>query len=146
MSLSLFSPFFDLDHRLASLESSSGQLASFNPKVDVHEDETSITLHADLPGLKEEDVDITLNNQTLKISGERKYEHEEKEEDEETGKIKFRRVERSYGSFSRSMRVPKGVTSDDISASMSNGVLEVTVQKPAQALEEGEKKIAIEFK
>eukprot|EP00003_Mantamonas_plastica_P022647 TRINITY_DN3891_c0_g1_i1.p2 TRINITY_DN3891_c0_g1~~TRINITY_DN3891_c0_g1_i1.p2 ORF type:complete len:147 (+),score=72.51 TRINITY_DN3891_c0_g1_i1:255-695(+) len=145
MSLSKFNPFLDLEHRMSSLESTNGMMAGMNPKFDIHEFDDYLTVHADVPGLSEGEIDIQLDGETLKISGERKYEHEEKEEDEESGKIKFRRVERSYGSFSRSMKVPKGTTPDDISASMSNGVLEVTVQKPAEALEEGPKKIAIDF-
>ncbi len=103
------------------------------PAVDIQEQDGKYLLRADLPGIKKEDVHVELENGYLTISGERKAEHEEKKET-------FRRIERAFGSFQRSFRVPDGVTEKDISAQYRDGVLEVTVpalegkQQPAKAI------------
>jgi len=95
------------------------------PAMDLVETEGSYVLKADLPGLSESDVNIELEENVLTISGERKAEHEDR-------KAGYYRVERSYGSFRRSLTLPDGVDAKAVKATFENGVLEVTVPKPAQ--------------
>jgi len=92
------------------------------PDVDIKETETDITVKADLPGLKKEDIEVSVDNDMLVIKGERKFEKEEKDKN-------YVRVERSYGSFYRSFTIGVPVKEDEIKASYKNGVLEVLVPK-----------------
>ena len=94
------------------------------PAVDISEDETGFTITADLPDVSRDDVKVSVENGSLTISGERRHESE----DEDTGK-KFHRIERSYGSYSRSFAVPDNVDSGNITASFRDGVLNVTLPK-----------------
>src|ERR1700753_2524824 len=96
------------------------------PTIDLVEREVQLVLRADLPGLDRDDVDVQIKDGVLTVSGERKYENESKGEG-------YHRVERSFGRFSRSLRLPRGVDASAVSASFDRGVLEVTVPKPAQA-------------
>src|SRR5580693_10777874 len=82
---------------------------AFVPPVDIYEDEHSIQLKLEVPGIDEKDLDVKVENNTLTVSGERKFEKEEKEEN-------FRRVERRYGSFTRSFTLPTTVNTEDIKA------------------------------
>src|ERR1700759_5588438 len=82
---------------------------AFVPPVDVYEDEHSVQLKLEVPGIAEKDLDIRVENNTLTVSGERKFEKEEKEEN-------FHGVERRYGSFPRSFSLPTTVNTDDIKA------------------------------
>ena len=93
--------------------------------MDLVETADDFVLRADLPGLTEKDVNIEFEDSVLTISGERKSEHEEKKEG-------YYRVERSYGSFSRSLTLPEGVDPETVKASFDRGVLEVRVPKPEQ--------------
>ena len=93
--------------------------------MDVVETDDHYVLRADLPGLSEGDVNVELEDNVLTISGKRSTEHEER-------KNGYRRVERSYGSFSRSVTLPEGVDADGIQANFDKGVLEVQVAKPEQ--------------
>ncbi len=95
------------------------------PSMDLVEAEDHFLLKADLPGLAEEDVNIEVRDNALTISGERKAEHERRERG-------WYRVERSFGSFSRSLSLPEGVDPDAITASFDRGVLSVTIPKPEQ--------------
>ena len=95
----------------------------WRPAIDVEEKEGTYMVRADLPGLKKKDIHIELRDGYLTLRGERKSEHEEKDDT-------FRRVERTYGSFERTFRVPEGVTEKDIHAKYSDGVLELTVPTP----------------
>jgi HSP20 family protein len=95
------------------------------PAMDVVENDDNYVLRADLPGLSEGDVNVELEDNVLTISGKRSSEHEER-------KNGYRRVERSYGSFSRSVTLPEGVDADGIEANFDKGVLEVKVAKPEQ--------------
>jgi len=99
---------------------------SFVPAVDVYEDEHSLTLKLEVPGLNEEDINVTLENNTLTVSGERKFEKEEKEEN-------FHRIERRYGSFTRTFRLPNTVDSEKVEAGYEKGVLKITLAKRAEA-------------
>src|ERR1700742_1796970 len=96
------------------------------PAMDLTEREGQLVLRADLPGMDRDDVDVQIKDGVLTVSGERKYENESKGEG-------YHRVERSFGRFSRSLRLPRGVDASAVSASFDRGVLEVTVPKPAQA-------------
>lgn len=100
--------------------------SSFAPAVDVYEDEHNVTLKVEVPGIDEKDIDIRLENNLLTIHGERKIENEEKEEN-------YRRVERQYGSFTRTFTVPPTVDAEHVSASYDKGVLKVSLPKKAEA-------------
>jgi HSP20 family protein len=95
---------------------------SFLPAVDVRETPAALIFSAELPGLKKEEVRLTLENQVLTISGERKHQAETKED-------RIHRIERSYGTFTRSFTLPGNVKMSDATASFENGVLTVTVPK-----------------
>jgi HSP20 family protein len=95
------------------------------PAIDLVEGEDHFVLKADLPGLGEDDVSIEVQDGTLTISGERKAEHEARERG-------WYRVERSFGSFSRSLTLPDGINPDAISARFERGVLEVRIPKPEE--------------
>jgi HSP20 family protein len=94
------------------------------PSMDISETDKAIEITAELPGLEKKDVELNVADNLLTIRGEKKNEREEKNKD-------YHLVERSYGSFSRSVELPAGVKVEDISAEIANGVLTVTVQKPA---------------
>jgi HSP20 family protein len=96
------------------------------PAMDLLETGEHFVLRADLPGLSEDDVNIELEDNTLTVSGERKAEHTERQEG-------FYRVERAFGAFSRSLTLPRGVNSDEISAQFANGVLEIRIPKPEES-------------
>jgi HSP20 family protein len=95
------------------------------PAMDLVETEDDFVLRADLPGVSQEEVNIELEDNVLTISGQRKSEHEERKEG-------FHRVERAYGTFARSLTLPKGVNAEAIKASFDRGVLEVRIAKPEE--------------
>jgi HSP20 family protein len=95
---------------------------SWAPSVDIYEDQNSIVLEADLPGIKPEDFKLSIENYKLTLSGERKLEKEEKGEN-------FHRIERSYGSFTRNFTLPSTVNVDEVKADFKDGVLRVTLPK-----------------
>jgi HSP20 family protein len=98
----------------------------FAPPVDIYEDEHNITLKMEVPGIDEKDIDVLIENTTLTVHGERKFEKEEKEEN-------FRRVERQYGSFTRSFTLPSSVDPGQVSAHYDKGVLKISLAKKAEA-------------
>ena len=98
----------------------------FTPAVDVYEDEHNIILKIEVPGIEEKDIDVRLENNTLTVHGERKFEKEEKEEN-------YRRVERQYGSFTRSFTLPNTIDTDNVQASYSKGILKIQLAKKAEA-------------
>ncbi len=100
--------------------------SSFAPAVDVYEDEHNVTLKIEVPGIEEKDIDVRLENNTLTVHGERKIEKEEKEEN-------YRRVERQYGSFTRTFTLPTTVDSEKVSATYDKGVLKISLPKKAEA-------------
>lgn len=106
------------------------------PSLDVAETKDEIVVKAEVPGMEPKDIDISLSDGLLTIKGEKKQEREEKEED-------YHLVERSYGTFTRSIRLPKEVRRDKISASYKNGVLKVTLPKSEEAKQK-EIKIKVE--
>ena len=99
---------------------------TFAPPVDVYEDEHNITLKIEVPGIDEKDIDVRIENNTLSVHGERKFEKEEKEEN-------YRRVERQYGSFTRTFTLPTSVDPEKIQADYDKGVLKVKLAKKAEA-------------
>src|SRR5881275_2233569 len=100
--------------------------ANFAPRVDVYEDEHNITLKIDVPGIDEKDIDVSIENNTLTVRGERTLEKEEKEEN-------FQRVERQYGSFTRSFTLPNSVDAEQVQAQYEKGILKVQLAKKAEA-------------
>ena len=100
--------------------------STFAPAVDVYEDAHSTTLKIDVPGIEEKDIDVRLENNVLTVTGERKFEKEEKEEN-------YRRVERQYGSFTRSFTVPSTLDPESVTATYDKGVLKIKLAKKAEA-------------
>jgi len=94
------------------------------PDIDVFEREGKVVVRADLPGMKPEDVEVTVEGDLLTIKGRREEEKEVKEEN-------YYCSERAFGEFSRTVRLPEGAATDAIEATCSNGILEVTIPKPA---------------
>ena len=99
---------------------------TFAPPVDVYEDEHNVTLKIEVPGIDEKDIDLRIENNVLTVHGERKFEKEEKEEN-------FRRVERQYGSFTRTFTLPQTVDTENVSATYEKGVLKISLPKKAEA-------------
>ncbi len=96
--------------------------SAWSPAVDIYENEDEIILSAEVPGIDEKDVEISLENNTLTLKGERKFEKETKEEN-------YHRIERSYGSFFRSFTLPTTIDQDKVHAEHENGVLRVHLPK-----------------
>jgi HSP20 family protein len=107
-------------------DNSAVTAASFAPAVDVYENGEKVVLKLDVPGIKEEDLDIRVENQTLTVRGERKFEKEEKEEN-------FHRIERRYGSFYRSFSLPTTVDTENVAATYEAGVLKLELKKKSSA-------------
>lgn len=123
---------FDNFYRGFNMEPFESRFGAFSPNVDVTENDKEIKVSAELPGMDEKDIDISLNRDTLTIRGEKKEEKEQKGKD-------FYRMERSYGSFSRTIPLPAEVETDKIEAQLKKGVLTVTLPKSAKAVEETKK-------
>jgi len=127
-----FRPFYRNVDRLANEYGFSAQSAerpneaTLSPKVDIYETENSYVLNAELPGLKKEDIKIDLNDNTLTLKGEKKFE-------EKVEKENYVRVECSYGSFTRSFVLSDNVNAENITASYNDGVLKVTLPKKEEA-------------
>src|SRR6478672_6045234 len=100
--------------------------SNFAPPVDVYEDEHNITLKVEVPGIDEKDINVSIENNTLTVRGERRFEKDEKEEN-------FHRVERMYGSFTRSFTMPNTVDPEEVSAHYEKGVLKIRLAKKAEA-------------
>ncbi len=116
--------FSDSFSPVTSQESLSA--GSFVPPVDVYEDEQGIRLKMEVPGIDEKDIDIRMENNLLTVRGERKLESETKEEN-------YHRIERRYGSFTRSFTLPNTVNPDEVKAGYSKGVLTINLGKRAEA-------------
>jgi HSP20 family protein len=97
-------------------------LATWAPAVDIYEGQNELVAKVDLPGIEEKDIDIRLENNTLTIRGERKFEKSVNEDN-------YLRVERAYGSFTRTFSLPNTVNAEGINASYNNGVLTVHLPK-----------------
>src|ERR1041384_2076455 len=101
-------------------------LKAWAPPVDIYEDENSFLIKVELPEINREDVKVSLNENVLSITGERRVENEEKREN-------YHRVERSYGQFHRSFTLPQNVAVDTINAQFKDGVLRLTLPKKEEA-------------
>jgi HSP20 family protein len=106
--------------------SRSGEMAVWGPNVDIVENPEAFEIHAELPGMKEDDVKITLDNNVLTLSGEKKQFVKENHDN-------LLRVERSYGRFERSFSLPATIKSDAVKATYADGVLTITLPKAEQA-------------
>jgi HSP20 family protein len=135
MPITRWDPFREvmaLQNRVNSLfrdmNESEGPLttASFVPAVDIYEDNKKVVLKLEVPGIEEKDLDIRVENNTLTVKGERKFEKEEKEEN-------FHRIERRYGSFYRAFTLPSTVDTEHINANYKNGVLALELSKKPEA-------------
>ena len=135
MAINRWDPFRDvmtLQNRVNSLfrEMNEGDspltTASFVPAVDIYEDSRKVVLKLELPGIEEKDLDIRVENNTLTVKGERKFEKEEKEEN-------FHRIERRYGSFYRAFTLPSTVDAEHVGATYTNGVLKLELNKKPEA-------------
>ncbi len=99
---------------------------NFVPAVDIYEDEHKLVLKLEVPGIKQEDIDVRLENQTLTVKGERKFEAEEKEEN-------FHRIERRFGSFVRTFTLPQTIDNNSVTAKYDAGVLSIQLAKQEAA-------------
>lgn len=129
MQLVQWNPFREMDDLLARFQRGYGRqiateeslpLASWAPAVDISETPKEYLIKAELPGLKKEEVKVTLNNGVLTVSGERKSEGEQKDE-------QYHRVERSYGAFTRSFALPEDAVAERVSAECKDGIVTVHV-------------------
>jgi len=100
--------------------------STWTPSVDIYEKENELVLTAELPGIDEKDIEIKIEDNTLTLRGERKFEKETKEEN-------YHRIERSYGTFFRSFTIPQYIDQDRIEAEYENGVLKVNMPKKPEA-------------
>ena len=135
MAITRWDPFREvvaLQNRMNSLfgnlAESEGPLttASFVPAVDVYEDSEKVVLKLEVPGIEEKDMDVRVENHTLTVKGERKFEKEEKEEN-------FHRIERRYGSFYRAFTLPSTVDTENVDAKYEAGVLKLELKKKPEA-------------
>lgn len=99
---------------------------AWSPSVDIFENKNEIVLEAELPGMNPEDVNISIENNVLTLHGERRFEKKDESDN-------FHRVERSYGSFTRSFTLPPTVSSENANAEFQNGVLRLTLAKREEA-------------
>lgn len=102
------------------------------PRIDISEEDKTYRIRADLPGMKKEDIDVSIEGDTLTISGTKVDESREEEG-------KYSHYERSYGNFERSFTIPDNVDSENVSASYKNGVLELELTKTAESKTKGKK-------
>ncbi len=108
------------------------RMEAFIPRVDIKDEDNQLKVEAELPGVSEKDVELSISGDMLMISGEKKQEKEEKEKG-------YYRVERSYGSFQRAIPLPVDVDRDKVQASFKNGVLTVTLPKSPEAMKQTKK-------
>src|SRR5215813_10729614 len=123
MSLSHFDPLANLrlfEDAFSRLLNEPHSNRPWSPAVDIYETENELVLKADLPEVDQKDIDVRVENQTLTISGQRKFERQESNKS-------FHRIERSYGSFQRSFAVPHTFDTEHIAAGFKNGVLSITL-------------------
>jgi HSP20 family protein len=130
MTITRIDPFRELASFFENFTEPTGKdqltAGSFVPPVDVYEDEQNLVLKLEIPGLNDEDVNVSVENNTLTVQGERKFEKEEKEEN-------FHRIERRYGSFVRTFKLPNTVDAEKVEAGYDKGILKITLAKRAEA-------------
>ena len=118
--------FRDFNRDLSADGDSPLTTASFVPPVDVYEDDKKVVLKLEVPGIEEKDLDVRVENNTLTVKGERKFEKEEKEEN-------FHRIERRYGSFYRAFALPPTIDTEHVEAVYNAGVLKLELKKKPEA-------------
>ncbi len=118
----LFDDFFSRGFGLSRFGDFPEGFGDFSPQVDITETDKALTVTAELPGLDEKDVEVTLTRDALTISGEKKAEKEEKDQN-------YYRMERSYGSFRRTIPLPYEIEADKVEAQFKKGVLTITLPK-----------------
>lgn len=129
MSLSHFDPltnFRAFEDAFSRMLTEPQTNRPWSPAVDIYETENELVLKADLPEVEPKDVDVRVENQTLSVSGERKFQSEKSEKG-------FHRIERNYGNFMRSFTVPNTFDTSNVAASFKNGVLTVKLPKKEAA-------------
>jgi len=135
MAITRWDPYREivtLQHRVNSLfrdmneADDSVAATSFVPAVDIYEDAQKVMLKLEVPGIDQKDLDVRVENHTLTVKGERKFETEEKEEN-------FHRIERRYGSFYRAFTLPNTVDTENVAASYNAGVLKLELKKKPEA-------------
>jgi HSP20 family protein len=104
----------------------------FYPRIDVRETGHAFKISAEIPGMRQEDIDVSVHDGVLSISGEKKVEKDEKD-------VNYQHVERAYGSFCRDVSLPDSVDSERIEATYKNGVLHITLLKTEKAMKESRK-------
>jgi HSP20 family protein len=114
------------DFSLPEGEQESLAMGSFIPPVDIYEDAHQLVLKLEVPGIKQDALDVNVENQTLTVKGERKFEAEEKQEN-------FHRIERRYGSFARTFTLPQTVDTGAVKANYDAGVLTISLAKKEAA-------------
>lgn len=119
-------PLYRLVDSFFNGEAQGEETRSWVPPVDIQETADTYVFHAELPGLTKENIHITLENNILRISGERKLEKDVKKEN-------FHRIERTYGTFARTFTLPTQVDNERVQAAFENGILRVSVPKADQA-------------
>eukprot|EP01125_Pyxidicula_operculata_P006472 TRINITY_DN2241_c0_g1_i1.p1 TRINITY_DN2241_c0_g1~~TRINITY_DN2241_c0_g1_i1.p1 ORF type:complete len:125 (-),score=34.36 TRINITY_DN2241_c0_g1_i1:160-534(-) len=112
------------------LRMGSEELKNWSPRIDISETDNSIVVDVELPGLTKDDFKIRAKDGILRITGDRKIEKEDKSKS-------YTRIERSYGSFSRSVAIPAGVDTSQVKATFVDGVLKVTIPKPKSEEDRG---------
>ena len=135
MNIAMWDPFREMEslvdrynrsrYRLSNAEKDGSEkmaVSDWNPLVDVSEDAAAYHIHSELPGVNKDDMQLSVDNQILSIRGKRESKHEEKDK-------KFHRVERSYGTFSRSFSLPEEADVENIQANFKDGILEVVIPK-----------------
>jgi HSP20 family protein len=125
MATTLVEPFTPWLRELGQVMHNQGTVGAFVPPADLLIDEDGVTVYMDVPGLRAENIQIELENDVLTVSGERPFPYVR-----ENGAGPARRVERGFGRFQRSLRVPPGLNPDAIEASISDGVLKLRMPKP----------------
>jgi HSP20 family protein len=123
---------FDNFSRGFEMDPFMGRFGTFSPSVDVKESDKEIKVSAELPGMEDKDIDVSLTKDSLTIKGEKKEEKEDKGKD-------FYRMERSYGSFTRTVPLPSEIDTEKVKAEFRKGVLTVTLPKTAKAIKETKK-------
>jgi HSP20 family protein len=123
---------YDSFFRGFELEPFESRIGAFSPHIDVTESDKDINITAELPGMDDKDIDVSISKDALTIRGEKKEEKEEK-------KKNYYHMERSYGSFSRTIPLPSEIDTDKVKAQFKKGVLTVTLPKTAKAVKETKK-------
>ena len=128
----LFENFSENMFSFSPMKRNQSEISEAFPKMDVSETEKEFKVRAELPGMDEKDIDVSVSNEVLTIKGEKKAEKEDK-------KPNYYRMERSYGSFQRSIPLPSEVEKDKIKANFKKGVLNIVLPKSEKAVKESKK-------